>query len=215
MGSFWENSKKTRNEVLEDIKALNKITTSEPFILKTQSSLNFTLDDSSMFNRKSRKIIKCEITSNNNNKKNRNKTIQIDDFYKFYEITISCSQIFLDEKLKLNKNIKENDKNTNNNKDDNKKDDEITDDGNDICPICEYNKVSVMLDCYHFFCEDCIKTWLIKKKSNCPYCRLNVDNSTKNLNKENQWDIIDDFNPNEYNRELNNKFIFLYNKLFK
>ena len=69
MGSFWENSKKTRNEVLEDIQALNKITTSEPFVLKTESSLTFTLDDSSMFNRKSRKIIKYAITSNNNKKK--------------------------------------------------------------------------------------------------------------------------------------------------
>jgi hypothetical protein len=205
MGSFWENSKKTRNEVIEDINALNKITTSEPFILKTQSSLNFSLDDSSMFNRKSRKIIKCAITSNNNTKKNKTKNIQIDDFYKFYDTTISSSQIFLDEKLKLNKNINQ----------ENHKNDEITDDGNDICPICENNKVSVMLDCYHFFCEDCIKTWLIKKKSNCPFCRLNVNNSEKNLNKENQWDIVDDLNQSEYNRELNNKFIFLYNKLFK
>ena len=205
MGSFWENSKKTRNEVIEDINALNKITTSEPFILKTQSSLNFSLDDSSMFNRKSRKIIKCAITSNNNTKKNKTKNIQIDDFYKFYDTTISSSQIFLDEKLKLNKNINQ----------ENHKTDEITDDGNDICPICENNKVSVMLDCYHFFCEDCIKTWLIKKKSNCPFCRLNVNNSEKNLNKENQWDIVDDLNQSEYNRELNNKFIFLYNKLFK
>ena len=208
MGSFWENSKKTRNEVIEDINSLNKITTSEPFILKTQSSLNFSLDDSSLFNRKSRKIIKCAITSNNNTKKNKNKYIQIEDFYKFYETTISSSQIFLDEKLKLNKNI-------NNNNKENEKNDEITDDGNDICPICECNKVSVMLDCYHFFCEDCIKTWLIKKKSNCPFCRLNVNNSEKNLNKENQWDIVDDLNQSEYNRELNNKFIFLYNKLFK
>jgi hypothetical protein len=205
MGSFWENSQKTRNEVIEDINALNKITTSEPFILKTQSSLNFSLDDSSMFNRKSRKIIKCAITSNNNTKKNKTKNIQIDDFYKFYDTTISSSQIFLDEKLKLNKNINQ----------ENHKNDEITDDGNDICPICENNKVSVMLDCYHFFCEDCIKTWLIKKKSNCPFCRLNVNNSEKNLNKENQWDIVDDLNQSEYNRELNNKFIFLYNKLFK
>ena len=159
MGSFWENSQKTRNEVIEDINALNKITTSEPFILKTQSSLNFSLDDSSMFNRKSRKIIKCAITSNNNTKKNKTKNIQIDDFYKFYDTTISSSQIFLDEKLKLNKNINQ----------ENHKNDEITDDGNDICPICENNKVSVMLDCYHFFCEDCMKTWLIKKKSNCPF----------------------------------------------
>ena len=205
MGSFWENSQKTRNEVIEDINALNKITTSEPFILKTQSSLNFSLDDSSMFNRKSRKIIKCAITSNNNTKKNKTKNIQIDDFYKFYDTTISSSQIFLDEKLKLNKNINQ----------ENHKNDEITDDGNDICPICENNKVSVMLDCYHFFCEDCMKTWLIKKKSNCPFCRLNVKNSDKNLNKENQWDIVDDLNQSEYNRELNNKFIFLYNKLFK
>jgi hypothetical protein len=205
MGSFWENSQKTRNEVIEDINALNKITTSEPFILKTQSSLNFSLDDSSLFNRKSRKIIKCAITSNNNTKKNKTKNIQIDDFYKFYDTTISSSQIFLDEKLKLNKNINQ----------ENHKNDEITDDGNDICPICENNKVSVMLDCYHFFCEDCMKTWLIKKKSNCPFCRLNVKNSDKNLNKENQWDIVDDLNQSEYNRELNNKFIFLYNKLFK
>ena len=212
MGSFWENSKKTRNEVLEDIQALNKITTSEPFVLKTESSLTFTLDDSSMFNRKSRKIIKCAITSNNNKKKNKNKSIQIDDFYKFYDITISCSQIFLDEKLKLNKNIIENDKN--NYKNENNKE-EITDDGNDICPICEYKKVSVMLDCYHFFCEDCIKTWVIKKNSNCPLCRLKVEKTNKNLNKENQWDIIDDLNQSEYDRELNNKFIFLYNKLFK
>jgi hypothetical protein len=209
MGSFWENSNKTRNEVLEDIEALNKITNSEPFRLKTKSNLKFTLDDGSVFNRNSRKIIKCEITSENNqNQKPKKKYILIDDFYKFFDLTILNSQIFLNEKLKNNIN--------NNNINKENKEDEITDDGNDICSICENNKVSVMLDCYHFFCEDCIKTWLIKKKSNCPLCRLNIDPNTNKLNEKYQWDIIDEkFDQKEYDRELNNKFIYLYNKLFK
>ena len=51
----------------------------------------------------------------------------------------------------------------------------------------------------HFFCEDCINTWLIKKKNNCPICRydINIKDYQKKINNKGQWTIVD-FDNNDY-----------------
>ena len=53
------------------------------------------------------------------------------------------------------------------------------------CYICGENS-DVYTSCKHFYCEDCILSWIVKKKSDstnssCPYCRENL--STNNLFK--------------------------------
>lgn len=59
------------------------------------------------------------------------------------------------------------------------------------------------------FCENCIDTWLIKKQSNCPLCRVDVKISQDKLDKRATsdycWNIID-INYNDYLKERNAVF---------
>lgn len=91
------------------------------------------------------------------------------------------------------------------------------DDEESNCPICEEKKVTLMINCLvsfflnlkfflfkikHFFCNDCIDTWLMKKKNNCPICRYEIDlkDYEKRNKKNGEWTIVD-FDNNDYKRE--------------
>lgn len=113
---------------------------------------------------------------------------------------MSCLPIFYD----LSKRGIINDKKT-------KKDD-------DLCCICEENQPNTMLECYvnnyltkHFFCQGCIETWLFKKQSNCPLCRVEIHFTQQgddlNLKKQ-SWSIISegDVNKKETLDEMNEMF---------
>ena len=54
----------------------------------------------------------------------------------------------------------------------------------------------------HFFCNDCINTWLLKKKNNCPICRYEVDLKDYQDKKKSkgEWTIIN-FDNIDYIRE--------------
>lgn len=77
------------------------------------------------------------------------------------------------------------------------------DEPRDVCPICEEQKVSIMLECYHFFCETCIKTWLFNKAQSCPLCRLNIDieKGSEEIFKSRQWDVVDQLDPVELDKD--------------
>lgn len=67
-------------------------------------------------------------------------------------------------------------------------------DDSSLCPICEENNVDISLPCSHFFCEKCIKTWVIKSET-CPLCRIklqyNKDNETPaGITGSNSWSVI-------------------------
>ena len=42
------------------------------------------------------------------------------------------------------------------------------------CLICQEIESNVKTDCNHFFCEECILSWLNRNKDSCPYCRSNL-----------------------------------------
>lgn len=87
----------------------------------------------------------------------------------------------------------------------------------DICPICEDNKVNIMLECYHFFCESCIKTWLFNKTSSCPLCRLTikVSKEAQEIFKTRQWDLVDQLDSAESDKDNESRLNDIITSLFK
>ena len=196
MGNVWEKSNKTREEVLEDIEKINEITKTDLFKKKTNMNLTFTLDDNSPFKRtNSKNLILLNITFYN---KKENKIIKkkenldLDEFYNFYECLINSTILFFEKK-----NFSEN-----------KIINEI-----EICSICEEEKVDTMLECSHFFCNQCIKTWLLKKNNSCPLCRFQIKIDKKNGEIDSKiWNIIN-FDENEYYKDTKDRFISLLNSI--
>ena len=92
-----------------------------------------------------------------------------------------------------------------------------------MCPICEEEKVDVSLPCSHFFCEDCIKAWVIKS-STCPMCRYQLKRNTENEKKgrpagiegSNKWLILEDDDKikQEIKKDNINRFLKLTNDYF-
>ena len=195
MGSIWNNSKKSRDEVIEDIKTANNITLQKMFIEKTSVSISFSLEDSGIF--KSKNVIKAKVKSFKSEQK---KTLKLDlnEFYLFYNSLIDSINIFYDDKLK--ETIK------------NGKIKDETESG--FCPICAENTVDTMLKCYHCFCEKCLKTWLLEKTNSCPLCRLTINVDKKEeLFESQQWEIVGKINKNEYNEETKERFYKILNKM--
>ena len=195
MGSIWNYSKKSRDEVIEDIKIANNITLQKMFIEKTSVSISFSLEDSGIF--KSKNVIKAKVKSFKSEQK---KTLKLDlnEFYLFYNSLIDSINIFYDDKLK--ETIK------------NGKIKDETESG--FCPICAENTVDTMLKCYHCFCEKCIKTWLLEKTNSCPLCRLTINVDKKEeLFESQQWEIVCKINKNEYNEETKERFYKILNKM--
>ena len=84
MGSIWNYSKKSRDEVIEDIKIANNITLQKMFIEKTSVSISFSLEDSGIFKSEQKKTLKLDLN----------------EFYLFYNSLIDSINIFYDDKLK-------------------------------------------------------------------------------------------------------------------
>ncbi len=196
MGNVWEKSNKTREQVLQDIEKTNKITKTDIFKNFTGTKLKFELKDESLFKRNNSKdIIELNIASYQNNRFLFNKTVylDLDDFYNFYESLINSTHFFFEKKRFTEKK--------NNSQD-------------SVCPICNETKVDTMLNCCHFFCNDCIKTWLLKKKNYCPLCQYQVKiDKNKGEIESNDWDVIDNLDENECNNEFKDRLKRVYNKI--
>lgn len=201
MGNSWKNTEKTKEEVEENLQTANQIAQNDLFMKKTGLFLNFMLDINPIANIFSKNIIKVEIFRFENNLKVflKDKQMNITEFYNFYNTLMNSTHIFYEKKLKLRYP-------------NGKKSEE-----NDICPICDENKVSIMLDCYHFFCEKCIKTWLFDKRNSCPLCRLEIDLNRveDDIKKSRHWDVVDTVDPNEYDQDRSERFEKLMNSMFK
>ena len=188
MGNFWENSNIKRDEVKKNIFQINEITKNLLFMKKMKVYLIFELDDSDLMKRNSRKIIKVTVYDYDNNncmvQKRKNPVIlTIEDFYNYYNLLMNSRNIFYSNEMKqrmrrLSKS----------------KIEHFGEDESGICPICSENTVNLSLPCSHFFCESCIKTWVVKSES-CPLCRLKLT-----LNKKHptgvvgaqSWNVIDE-----------------------
>lgn len=209
MGNFWEYSEIKREEVEKYIVEVNQITKTIIFMNKFKLSLTFQLDDSTI-QRITKKIIKVDVYDYDIKKSLVEKrkeplSITIDDFYRYYNLLMNLRRVFLNEQMKNNM-------------------DKLTksqinvfgEDESGLCPICIANKVDMRLPCSHFFCNECIKAWMGKNES-CPLCRYKLTVNKKNPTgvKDGQsWDIIEEVDPEEVDKENEESLKFLTNKLF-
>ena len=209
MGNFWENSELKREDVEKNIADINQITKSLIYMSRYKIHLKFELDDVPI-QKMNRKIIKVKIYNYDEKKKEiSNKLnslhIAIEDFYKYYNLLMDLRRVFLNEQMEKNINnlttsqIKE-----------------LGENESSICPICCENNVDMSLPCSHFFCEKCIKAWIGKNES-CPLCRYKLTVNRKDptgIKGGQSWNVIDEIDPEQVDRENEESLQKLTNKLF-
>ena len=209
MGNFWENSELKREDVEKNIADINQITKSLIYMSRYKIHLKFELDDVPL-QKMNRKIIKVKIYNYDEKKKEiSNKLnslhIAIEDFYKYYNLLMDLRRVFLNEQMEKNINnlttsqIKE-----------------LGENESSICPICCENNVDMSLPCSHFFCEKCIKAWIGKNES-CPLCRYKLTVNRKEptgIKGGQSWNVIDEIDPEQVDRENEESLQKLTNKLF-
>ena len=162
MGASW-NSTIEKGEVLESIKQINEITKKHAVIEFIYLQLEFSLDEDTP----SKKRIKVKVKHFNYNEQkleSKEKTVKItlDQFYNYYNSLMNSLSIFLEKKLERKYSFMCEEERSS-----------LGSEDSSFCPICEENKIDISLPCSHFFCESCIKAWIIKSKT-CPLCRLNL-----------------------------------------
>ena len=209
MGNFWENSELKREDVEKNVEDINQITKSLIYMSRYKIHLKFELDDAPS-QRVNRKIIKVKIYNFDAKKKAISKKfkslhIAIEDFYKYYNLLMDLRRKFLSEQMESNINsltksqVKD-----------------LGEDESSICPICCENNVDMSLPCSHFFCEKCIKAWIGKNES-CPLCRYKLTVNRKDptgISGGQSWNIIDEIDPEQVDRENEESLKRLTNKLF-
>ena len=196
MGNFWNDSELKREDVEKNVIDINQITKSSIYMDKYKIHLKFELDDAPI-QKMSKKIIKVNIShydviNKTIEKKSNSLHINIDDFYKYYNLIMNLRRVFLNEQMEKNIN--------NLTKSQIKK---LGEDESSICPICCENNVDMSLPCAHFFCEKCIKAWIGKNES-CPLCRYKLTVNRKDptgIKGGQSWNIIDDIDPEQVDKE--------------
>ena len=210
MGNFWENSEIKRDEVKKNIFQINEITKTIVFMKKLGIYLFFELDDDTLIKRNSRKIIKVTIYDYDKKKcmvekRAKSLSLTIEDFYKYFNIVMNSRSILISEQMKqrMGNLTKE-------------KIEIMEEDESGLCPICNENKVNLSLPCSHFFCENCIKTWLVKSDS-CPLCRFKLKLDQKDpsgVAGAQSWNVIDDIDSEQYEKEYEASLKSLTDKFF-
>ena len=210
MGNFWDNSELKREDVEKNVLDINQITKSLIYMDKYKIHLKFELDDAPI-QKMSKKIIKVhiyhyDVINKTIATKSNTLHITIENFYKYYNLLMNMRRVFLNEQME--KNI--NNLSTSQIK-------KLGEDESSICPICCENNVDMSLPCAHFFCEKCIKAWIGKNES-CPLCRLILKLNNKcpsGVAGAQSWNIVDDIDQEELEKENMETLKLLTQKLFK
>ena len=206
MGNVWDKSIVKKDEVEKNISKINEITKNFSLIELTGFFLVFSVSEKKMSN----KIIKVTVKKFNPNKgivedKKEKIRLTIDEFYSYYNALMNSLSSFyqtrFEEKLTAMK----------------KEDvDNLGIDESSLCPICDERKVEISLPCSHFFCEQCIKQWVIKSDS-CPLCRCKLKHSQKEeketpagIEGTDRWSILS--NDNNINQEIKKDSIDIFLK---
>ena len=196
MGNVWENSIVKKEDVEKNIENINYLTKKGAIMEFTGLYLDFSMDKD-LFSHK--KIIKVIIKKYDQEKgidsKKRSVRLTIEQFYSFYNALMNSVDYFYNQKLiKRIKTLGS------------KSFDNYGSDESSLCPICDENKVEVSLPCSHFFCEKCIKSWVIKSET-CPLCRFKLKFKKDNekdvgagIEGSQRWDIIN--NDEEFKNQI-------------
>ena len=187
MGTLWDNSLVEKEDVESKITKINELTKNCTILEFIGIYLEFSIKEENVF---SKKIIKVKAKKFNVNLQKVNddhKTfhLTLEDFYNYYNALMNSLNIIVRKKIgeRMSTLTEE----------------EIETFGSDessLCPICEENKVDISLPCSHFFCENCIKSWVIKSET-CPLCRLKLEYNKQNENStpagiksSKRWSVI-------------------------
>jgi hypothetical protein len=185
-GNLWENSAVNKGDVEEKIKTINEFTKKDIIMEFIGLYLEFSLRDE---NKHKKKIIKVKI--NNYDFKlqkietdKRKVYLTIEEFYNYYNSFMNSLSLLFEQKLerRLSSSMTEKDIST------------MGLDDSSFCPICVEKRVDISLPCSHFFCEECIKDWLIKSET-CPLCRLKLQYNQNNeapagVKNSRRWSIL-------------------------
>ena len=196
MGNVWDNSIVKKEDVESNIEIINNLTKKGAIMEFTGLYLDFSMDKELFVHKK---IIKIIIKKYDQKKgidsKKRSVRLTIEQFYSFYNALMNSVDNFYNKQLiKKLKTLGSKDF------------DNYGSNESSLCPICDENKVDVSLPCSHFFCEKCIKSWVIKSET-CPLCRFKLKfkkDNEKDVSAEiegcKKWDIIN--NDDEFKNQM-------------
>jgi hypothetical protein len=208
MGSIWDKSIVKKEDVELNISKINDLTKKFTLIEFIGLYLEFSLDEDIFFSNKIIKVIVKKYNSHEGKIEVKEKIVRltIEEFYSYFNALMNSLSIFYESKLEERlKTLGEEDF------------DNLGIDESSLCPICEEKKVELSLPCSHFFCEDCIKKWVIKSET-CPLCRFKLKHSNKEetetpagIEGTNRWSIF--INDENVKQEIKKDNIEIFLKL--
>ncbi len=205
-------------EVQRNTQEINEITKNIIFIEKTGIYLKFEYNKG-LFRNKI-KVIKFDSKYNDNLEMEYVNSghyifIDIKNFLKYYTALMNATNVLCSDKVRKTldrKSLKRNSKIL-----DKGVEEEEKDEDSDICPICEENKVNISLPCSHFFCENCIKIWMVKSET-CPLCRFKLQKNETNpggVKGSSLWCVVETVNKKEIDKENEQILLNLTENMFK
>ena len=214
MNNSWNNTLVKKEDVKENIKKINEVSKNIIIIEFIGFYLEFILDEDILF---SKNIIKVKIKNYNLklgkvDDDYRTIRLNIEQFYSYFNALMNALGILYEKRLeeRISNSTEKGDKN-------------YGEDESSFCPICEENKVNLSLPCNHFFCEQCIKDWIIKSET-CPLCRLKLKQNKKKEGPETpagiigseRWSVLsnDENTEQEMKKDNIDKFLKITNNLF-
>jgi hypothetical protein len=207
--NIWDKSRIKKGEVENNILKINDLMKKYTIMNFTGLNLFFSIDEGGSNAKKIIKVIVKKFNSQNGTIENDEKIIHLtlEQFFSYYNALVNSLSTFYEAKLEERlSTLGEKDFNS------------LVSGESGMCPICEEEQVNVSLPCSHFFCEECIKAWVIKSDT-CPMCRFKLKHNKENEKKgrpagiegSNSWLIIN--NDDKIKQEIKKENIEIFIKL--